>query len=89
VYEQIKGESLFGSQPPYTSLLSTMFALDEKTQGDDHVEDLAPDVATKNTEAIHSLRGTDALMVAIGIEPVKKSGRGMIQLYAICGARVL
>ncbi len=68
-----------------------MSAPDEKTQGNDHVEveDFSPDAAMKDTEALHSLRGTDALMVAIRIEPVKKLGKGMIQLYAICALMML
>ncbi|KAE9378678.1 general substrate transporter [Stipitochalara longipes BDJ] len=68
-----------------------MSALDEKTQDDEHVEveDLSPDAAMKDTEALHNLRGTDALMVAIRIEPVRKLGKGMIQLYAICALMML
>jgi hypothetical protein len=69
--------------------LLTMSAKDEKTQGDGHVEDLSPNAATKDTEALESLRGTDALMVAIRIEPVQKLGKGMIQLYAICALIML
>jgi MFS family permease len=68
-----------------------MSTLDEKTQDDEHVEveDLSPDAAMKDTEALHNLRGTDALMVAIRIEPVRKLSKGIIQLYAICALMML
>ena len=64
-----------------------MSATEEKRADDNHVEDVSGDALER--ENLRNLRGTDALMVAARIEPVKKLSKAMFQLYAICGLMFL